>query len=197
MIRFRRVIKGAPNRNDDIGEVEWIQENAILTRGQEGQDGEEGVGVEYIFTSKDNAAPITGARQLPRSNWAYDRSELVSGIRRGNQTYFDGTPTDLSEERPYMIRFQRAVPGAPERDEDIGSIDWIQEPAVKVVGEQGRAGFDGTTREAVYKAYTYEIGRAFTLTGLSAGEHTIQIRTRRGQNTSPLSNVVTFTIPSS
>ena len=108
-------------------------------RGRDGEDAEEGVGVEYIFASSEDGAEITGAANLPDPDWDYD-AVSVAGTARGDQTYYDGTPADLSVERPYQIRFHRAVPGAPDAGDDIGTVEWVQESAVRVRGEQGVPG---------------------------------------------------------
>lgn len=101
-----------------------------------GQDGEDGTGVEYIFASSADGAAITGAANLPLATQNYDVDALRTsgGLARGTQRYFDGTPEDLSETRPYIIRFQRPVQGSPARNADIGAVPWRQERAVRAIG---------------------------------------------------------------
>ena len=136
VIRFRRPIKGSPAQNEDIGNVPWTQEKAWKAFGV---DGEEGLGVEYIFTSRTTSAAVTAPASLPDPNWNYDASGLATGIKRGSgasaQTYYDGTPGDLSSARPFVIRFRRPVPGAPKQDDDIGNVPWIQEAAERRIAE--------------------------------------------------------------
>ncbi|MCY4259470.1 MAG: hypothetical protein OXC91_04315, partial [Rhodobacteraceae bacterium] len=60
-----------------------------------------------------------------------------NGITRGSQTYYDGTPGNLSESLPYMIRFRRTVPGQPTANEDVGTRAWTADPAVLVYGQDG------------------------------------------------------------
>ena len=149
-IRFHRAVPGSPAKNEDIGDIAWIQEAAVRVQGQKGEDGEEGVGVEYIFTSSDTGLPITGNANLPLASWDYDIDGLAAGITRGAHTYYDGSPADLSATRPYQIRFHRAVPGSPAKNEDIGDIAWIQEAAVRVQGQKGEDGEEGVGVEYIF-----------------------------------------------
>ena len=144
-IRFRRPVPGQPAQNEDIGNVDWVQEHPVRVVGRAGEDGEEGAGVEYIFTSRADATPVTRAADLPLSSMDYDVDALraPNGLRRGAQRYYDGSPPDLSEDRPYQIRFRRPVPGQPAQNEDIGNVDWVQEHPVRVVGRAGEDGEDG------------------------------------------------------
>ena len=104
-----------------------------------GGDGQEGRGVEYIFTSTTDGAMITGNANLPLASQNYDVDALrtPSGLVRGNQSYYDGTPTNLSATRPYMHRFRRPVPGQPAQNADIGDVVWLQEKGYLVIGESG------------------------------------------------------------
>ena len=109
----------------------------------DGLDGVDGRGVEYVFASSTDGAVITGAANLPDPNWNFDIPGLASGVTRGSQTYYDGTPPDVSQTRPYYIRFRRSVPGTPAVNEDIGNASWTQEAAVRVEGQDGPPGQDG------------------------------------------------------
>ena len=105
---------------------DWTESNAIDVENLEGLDGEEGIGIEYIFTSSTDGAEITNTADLPVGTWVYDFSDLASGVTRGDYNYYDGTPADLDEDRPYLIRFNRGVPGQPAQGEDIGNRGWNQ-----------------------------------------------------------------------
>ena len=59
----------------------------------------------------------------------YDDPGLADGITRGNQVYYDGTPSDLSPTRPFIIRFRRPVDGSPAPNTDIGTVAWVQDAA--------------------------------------------------------------------
>ena len=63
--------------------------------GTDGDPGDDGIGHEYIFTSKANATAITGNANLPLQSQNYDIDALRSatGLVRGNQAYYDGTTT--------------------------------------------------------------------------------------------------------
>ena len=158
VIRFRRPISGAPAQNDDIGTVTWVQEAAIRSWGRDGTkgiDGAEGFGIEYIFTAKANSTEISGDNNLPDPNWNYDHDGLRNpgGAIRGGQAYYDGAPPNLSESRPYQIRFRRAVPATVEQNSNIGEVDWTQEAAVRVVGREGPKGdtVTGTRGPAIFR----------------------------------------------
>ncbi|MDE0473494.1 MAG: hypothetical protein OXI50_02950, partial [Gammaproteobacteria bacterium] len=107
--------------------------------GREGEDGDDGRTFEYIFTAKADAAPITGTANLPLASQNYDVDALrtAAGLVRGTQAYFDGTPENLDDDRPYQIRFRRPVSGSPAENADIGSVAWTQEKAVRVVAPAG------------------------------------------------------------
>lgn len=137
-----RSVDDAGNKSGWTG---WVEATtADVTDG--GEDGEEGVGIEYIFTSKANANPVTGSANLPLASQNYDVDALrtAGGVVRGTQKYFDGTPADLDDDRPYQIRFRRPVPGQPDQNEDIGAVPWVQERALRV------AGLDRPTIEFIY-----------------------------------------------
>ena len=107
--------------------------------GLAGLGGVDGRGVEYIFASSGDGAAITGAANLPLASQNYDVDALRSagGLVRGTRKYYDGTPPDLDADRPYMIRFRRAVPGQPAQNDDIGDAPWTQEPSILVYGQDG------------------------------------------------------------
>ena len=150
LIRFRRAVPGSPAQNEDIGTVAWIQENSIRSYGLEGTDGEEGIGVEYIFASSVTGDPISGSANLPDPDWDYDISALANGVRRGNATYYDGTPSNVGPSRPFLIRFRRAVPGSPAQNEDIGTVAWIQENSIRSYGLEGTDGEEGIGVEYIF-----------------------------------------------
>lgn len=122
-----------------------------------GQDGQDGVGIEYIFTSSADGARITATADLPLATWHYDRPDLENGVTRRNYKYYDGTPKDLAEARPYMHRFVRSVPGMPVQDADIGTRPWTQETAVRQIGPEGKAGRPGVDGQSAFgRSLTYD-----------------------------------------
>ena len=170
-IRFRRKITGDPAQNSDIGTVAWTQDTAVRAVGQDGEDGDDGdpgvdgVAREYIFTSSATADAITGNANLPLATQNYDVDALrtTNGLVRGTQKYYDGTPKDLSESRPYQIRFRRKITGDPAQNSDIGSVAWTQDAAIRVIGQGGEdgedgddgdPGVDGVAREYVFTSST-------------------------------------------
>ena len=111
----------------------------------EGLDGQDGQGIEYVFASSIDGTAISGDANLPDPNWNYDHPDLgkAAGLTRGNQVYYDGTPPDISEDRPFEIRFRRGVPGSPAENADIGERPWTQEKAIRQWGIKGTDGVDG------------------------------------------------------
>lgn len=113
------------------------------TNGAPGADGDDGTGIEYVFVSSVTGAEVTGVANLPDPNWNYDITSHTTGTVRGNQTYYDGNPTDIGDTRPFRIRFRRSVPGSPVRNADVGTRAWVQDNAVRVQGERGQPGVAG------------------------------------------------------
>ena len=133
---------GAKGAKGDTG-----SRGATGATGAKGTDGAAGVGIEYIFASSTNGNAITGTANLPDPNWNFDVVE-DAGRTRGNQKYYDGTPTDITLDRPYVIRFNRPIPGGTASGADVGSVTWNQEASVKVFGRDGEDGLDGVDGES-------------------------------------------------
>lgn len=84
-------------------------------------------GMEYIYTSALDDKAITGTANLPLSTWKFDEPELkTTGIVRGDFTYYDGIPGNISPDRPYAVRFGRPVSPA-------GSA-WAQDQSFRIYG---------------------------------------------------------------
>ena len=120
------------------------------TAGEDGADGEEGTGVEYIRASFANDNDVSAA-QMPDNSWPYDTPGTVGGL-----TWVDGTPSDLGETRPYVRRAKRRVLGAPTKGDTRVALTadtvtagqfragpWVVEDAVKVQGADGNDGKPG------------------------------------------------------
>ena len=83
---------------------------------------------EYIYTSSVDGETITGDANLPLATWAFDLAGLKAGITRGDFTYYDGIPGNISPDRPYAVRFGRPVSPA-------GSA-WTQAESFRIYGGQ-------------------------------------------------------------
>ena len=180
IIRFWRPVSGTPARDEDIGEVPWTQDTAIRIRGvrgidgadgEDGPEGEDGQGFEYIFTAKGNDEEITGDANLPDPDMNYDIDQLSTdaGVVRGNRAYYDGTPPNLNDVNPFLVRFWRRIEGAPAKNSDIGTVTWNQDPAIRMVGRDGQKGDkgdDGTANRgpALYR-YTVSTTQRDALNG--------------------------------
>ena len=113
------------------------------------------LGNEFLLVNRIDVTNVVVMRAALGSAAATHPNGSVirrAGIIRGNQTYYDGNPPDISESRPYRIRFRRPVPGSPAPDADIGTVAWVQEPAVRVHGVAGLDGTDGGEYEYVFCA---------------------------------------------
>ena len=144
VIQFTRPVTGSPAVNENIGNVPWVQQSPVRLWGREG------LTPEYVFTSSTNGAAITNSADLPDPDWNFDIPGLATGVTRGAYTYYDGAPGDLSESRPFIIRFRRYIRplGAAllAIGDDVGNVPWLQEAAVRawgVRGFRGPRGFDG------------------------------------------------------
>ena len=134
-----------------------------------GVDGQDGMGVEYIFAA--TLDPFLTISQLPLDNWGFDQPGTVGGL-----TWEDGAP-NVDENRPYLWRSARTVPGTPA----VGSavLDSWRVPVVVgrwgpdgQPGLAGIAGSDGTDGVPGEDGFSYEY--VFAATGaatLPQGQH--------------------------
>ena len=119
-------------------------------QGVKGADGEEASGVEYIFASFANTNAVASS-QLPSTAWAYDTPGTVGGL-----TWYDGTPSDVSDTKPYVRRAQRRVLGAPTKGDTRVALNadsiadgefragvWVVEAPIRAHGEKGDKGDPG------------------------------------------------------
>ena len=157
----QRRTEGFPQVGQEVAD-QWTSPRSISREGMDGNDGidgidgtdgEDGVGREFIFTSSTDGARITAVASLPLGTWNYDDANLpiTRGTGAGQYIYYDGTPANLSDTRPFLIRFNRPISGAPAADTDIGDVGWTQEDSVRIVGPKGDKGEPGdgsTTRVA-------------------------------------------------
>ena len=124
-----------------------------------GADGEEGVGVEYIFASFANTDAVA-ASEKPSNAWAYDTPGTA-----GTTVWSDGTPSDVSDEKPFVRRAQRAVPGFPTKgdtrvaltatpkDGEFKAGPWVVEEPVRQHGVAGADGEEGPGVEYIFAAF--------------------------------------------
>ena len=99
-----------------------------------GADGQDGNGIEYVFAV--TLDPFITIGQLPLDNWGFDQPGTVGGL-----TWEDGAP-NVDENRPYLWRSQRRVPGIPA----IGAAvldPWSTPVVVGRWGPDGSSGLDG------------------------------------------------------
>ena len=129
---------GIPAMGADVID-DWSLPVVIGRYGQEGQaglDGEDGVGIEYIFTVYSDVMFPTNRQ--PLNTWGYD-----DPATRNGQTWTDGAP-DTTAITPFLFRSERDVIGAPTLGDAV--IDVWTEP--KIVGHFGADGEDGDDGDA-------------------------------------------------
>ena len=137
---------GTPGAKGDKGDPGAAGADGTDGRdGVPGADGTDGRGPEYVFVSSTDGTQVTGDANLPDPDWTFDRpgQETNGRVVRGTRTYWDGTPGDLSNTRPFLIRFRRPVSGDPAVGDNVGTVPWTQDPAIRVYGQDGLAGAKG------------------------------------------------------
>ena len=142
----QRRIVGAPIVGADVTD-DWSLPVVIGRYGQEGQaglDGDDGVGIEYIFTVYSDVMFPTNRQ--PLDTWGYDDP----GVRNG-QTWTDGAP-DTTSTTPFLFRSERDVVGTPTLGDAVTDV-WT-EP--KIVGHFGADGEDGVGVEYIFTVYSDE-----------------------------------------
>ena len=136
----QRRIVGAPVMGADVTD-DWSIPVVIGRYGQEGQaglDGDDGVGIEYIFTAYSAETLPTNRR--PLNTWGYD-----DPATRNGQTWTDGAP-DTTSTTPFLFRSERDIVGTPTLGDAVP--DTWSEP--KIVGHFGMTGEDGGGVEIVF-----------------------------------------------
>ena len=122
-----RAVPGSPDVGTAVADS-WSIPVIVGRFGIDGLDGEDGGGVEFIFTVYSSSSLPTSRR--PLNSWGYD-----SPGTRGGQTWYDGAP-NLTSDLPFLYLSERAVPGSP----DVGTavVDLWSIPVII-----GRLGVDG------------------------------------------------------
>ena len=133
--RSQRDIEGAPEDDSEVTDT-WSSPVIVGRYGTDGiegigQDGDDGSGVEYIFTRRSSASLPSSRR--PSNSWGFD-----SPGTNGGQQWYDGAPT-LSSSSPYLYRSERAVPGSP----SVGTAVSDSWSIPVIVGRFGLDGLDG------------------------------------------------------
>ena len=110
-----------------------------------GLDGDDGQGIEYIFTARPAASlPIS---RRPSNSWGFD-----SGGTRDGQVWTDGAPT-LDSSNTYLYRSERAVPGSPAAGTAVVDL-WSIPTIVGRFGIDGIPGDDGDDGQGVEYIFT-------------------------------------------
>ena len=127
----QRTVVGSPETDDAVNDT-WSTSVIVGRFGEDGiigADGEDGLGLEWIFAKTST----TAAPSAPSNSWGYD-----SPI----SPWSDGAP-DLDSTDRFLWRAQRDVEGAPSVGDAI-SDTWSTSVIVGHFGEDGAAGADGS-----------------------------------------------------
>ena len=127
----QRTVVGSPETGDAVSDT-WSTSVIVGRFGEDGiigADGEDGLGLEWIFAKTST----TAAPSAPSNSWGYD-----SPI----SPWSDGAP-DLDSTDRFLWRAQRDVEGAPSVGDAI-SDTWSTSVIVGHFGEDGAAGADGS-----------------------------------------------------
>ena len=161
LFRARRTVTGQPATGGKVyvaadTRTHWTQPS-VAARFIEGQDGEDGVGPEYIFCVYNSATLPTGLR--PLNSWGYDSpGSRTSG---SNSVTWHDDPPALTQEGQYLFRAQRIATGGPDKGDAVyvaadTRTHWT---VPKVVGRwiKGQDGEDGQGVEYIFCAYTASV----------------------------------------
>ena len=141
LYRSERDIVGAPVSGDNVPDT-WTEPKIV---GHFGIDGEDGVGVEYIFTVYSDETLPTNRR--PLNTWGYDDPGIVNG-----QTWGDGAP-DLTLTNSFLFLSERQTVGIPAMGADVID-DWSLPVVIGRYGQEGQAGLDGEDGVGVEYIFT-------------------------------------------
>ena len=112
-----RAVSGQPDQGDDVGDVAWDGWALAEHFGDDGDPGEDGVGIEWIHSPAASADPIPSSEQ-PADTVAYDaaRSSTGSdqGFTAGGRTWYDEQQAGTAA-KPFDAAMFRRVPGIPDR----------------------------------------------------------------------------------
>lgn len=112
-----RQVSGQPDQGDDVGDVAWDGWALAEHFGDDGEPGEDGVGIEWIHSPAASADPIPSTEQ-PADTVAYDAARNSSGRDRGftvgGRTWYD-EQQDGTADKPFDAAMFRRVPGIPDR----------------------------------------------------------------------------------
>ena len=136
--RSERAVEGVPATGAAVTDT-WSIPVVVGRFGGDGADGEDGSGIEYVFT-KTSTSTFSSTTKYPSNLWGYDSPGTSDG-----QLWEDGAP-DLDATSSYLWRSERAVEGVPATGAAV--TDTWSTPVIV-----GRYGIDGlsTAQVTIYK----------------------------------------------
>ena len=123
--RSERQVLGVPSRGASVSDS-WSTPVIVGTWGDNGEDGSDGNGIEFIFAvasttqvTRSGTTYRLNSRYRPSNTWGFDSPGTAGGLR-----WYDGSP-ETSASRPYLFSSQRRIPGAPTRgSKPSGTGSW-------------------------------------------------------------------------
>ena len=128
-----RIVIGRANTGDNVP-MPWSIPAIISHFGIDGQKGEDGRGIEYIYTLSN--IPILPNNRWPLNNWGFDEPGTVNG-----QVWTDGA-SEPTINNPFVIQSTRRIDGTPSVGDTIPH-NWAPPVAISYRGTDGSDGADG------------------------------------------------------
>jgi len=147
--RSQRTIRGdidnRGTRDANLTKGRWTTPTIVSTWGSgvDGEDGDDGAGVEYIFAKTAKTVTRIPSTQLPLATWKYEQPGTRGGLR-----WTDGGQ-ELSKGE-VLWRSERRVEGSPAVGSTVSPGTWSTPVIVGAYGDDGDDGDDGEGTETIY-----------------------------------------------
>ena len=128
----RRTV-GQPSIGDTVTD-NWSTPALISAFGEDGRDGDDGQGTEWVFcTNDDDSLP---SNQRPSNDWGFDSPGTTNG------KLWTDAAQETTSSNPYLFQATRRTIGSPSVGDDIAD-DWSIPVVISHFGVDGSDGRDG------------------------------------------------------
>ena len=134
-----RIVIGSPVDGVTVDD-DWSIPVIISHYGIDGQAGEDGRGLEYIYTN--HSSNILPFNRYPLNTWPYEQPGTVNG-----QVWTDGA-TEPTTSNPFLIQSIRKTVGSPVAGDPVVGL-WRIPVAISYRGRDGRTGQQGDPGEGL------------------------------------------------
>ena len=135
-----RLVIGSPANGTTVDD-DWSIPVIISHYGIDGQAGQDGRGLEYIYTNY--ATNILPVNRYPLNSWLYDQPGTIN-----SQVWTDGA-TEPSVSSPFLIQCVRRVDGSPNVGDTV-PYNWRIPAAISYRGIDGSDGEGGEALEFIF-----------------------------------------------